>query len=392
MKAYLKRAHALHDELVANRRHLHEHAEVGDELPMTTRYVAERLKEMGHEPVEIAKNALKAVVGGKKSGKAFLLRGDMDALPLQEESGLPFACKTGAAHACGHDLHTAMLLGAARMLKERENELHGTVTLMFQPAEEIFIGAKSMIDNGILKNPDVDAAFCIHVAADKPVGYLGYNKGYMMASTDAFQIDVHGKGCHGAMPHTGVDPINAAAHIHIALQEILSREISAAESAVITVGQFNAGTAMNIIPNLATMRGTIRAYSAATRELAIRRLKEIATGVAGTFNARADVEFAMGIPSVHCDKDMVEFMMAMLEGAGVEGFTLAERSSMGSEDFAFVAEAVPSAFLALGGALADESKRYAAHNPRIVFDEDCLPIGAAAYAAFAETWLKKQII
>ena len=205
---YFKRAMELKEETISNRRHIHQNAEVGLILPKTKKFVMEKLKEYGYEPEECG-HGIKAII--EKKGKVFLLRADMDALPMGEESGLEFACNTGTeAHTCGHDIHTSMLLTAAKMLKENEDKLEGTVKFMFQPAEENFLGSKNMIENGILENPKVDAALAYHVAAGKmPVGIYMYNdNGTMMYSVDGFQIDIKGKGSHGAYPQNSIDPIN----------------------------------------------------------------------------------------------------------------------------------------------------------------------------------------
>ena len=387
MKEILKKAEKIKEVIVADRRYLHQNPEVGNDLPVTVAYVKKRLTEMGYQPQEVSKSGVSALAGGKKGGKTVLLRGDMDALPMREDSGLPFQSEIEAAHTCGHDMHTAMLLGAAALLKQMENELNGSVKLMFQPAEELLLGAKAMIDAGILDNPKVDAAFAIHVAADRGVGEFGYDREYTHSSSDSFHIDIKGKGSHGAMPHMGIDPINVAAHIHIALQEILAREISAAESAIVTIGQLTAGNATNIIPESAHMKGTVRAYSAPVRELALRRLREISENIGRAFNAEVVLTFPASAPSVFNDGETVDFMLDVLKEGG---FALQKRRSMGSEDFAFVAERVPSAFLALGAGTADKSRRVALHNPQVLLDEDALPIGAAVYAALAKKWLERN--
>ena len=390
MKEFLLRANAMMETLVADRRHLHANPEVGDELPKTVAYVKKRLEAMGYEPQDLAKSGVVALAGGKKSGKTFLLRADMDALPMEEKTGLPFAATNGWCHSCGHDLHTAMLLGAAALLKEMEDELQGTVKLMFQPAEEKLTGARDMVAAGLLENPKVDAAFGMHVGADQPIGVFGYNTTYQYASSDSFQIDIQGKGAHGAMPHLGVDPINVACHIHIALQEIVAREVSAYETLVVTVGQVAAGNAVNIIPDTARMLGTIRAYNASVRELAVRRVVEISENVAKAFGATAVTTYTGSAPSMLCDKNVVELMLRLLKGADMEGAQFNERKTMGSEDFAFVSDKVPSAFLSLGAANKDPGKRVGFHNPTIEFDEDAMPFGAAIYAAMAKHWLAEN--
>lgn len=388
MKGLLKTAQAMGETLVADRRYLHGIPEVGHELPQTTAYVKKRLAEMGYDPKDVGNSGIVALVGGKKGGdRVMLLRADMDALPLKEESGLPFASVNGNCHACGHDIHTAMLLGAAQLLKDMEDDLPGTVKLMFQPAEETFTGARSMLEAGVLENPKVGAAFGIHTGPHLPLGTFGSNPACSHASTDLFDITIQGKGAHGAMPHNGVDPINVAAHIHIALQELLAREVNAQDTLVVSVGQLIAGQAANIIPDTAMMKGTIRAYTPAVRNLAVRRVQEIAEYTSKAFNATARVDISGGIPPLSQNAAMVALLLDLLQSSGLENPGFVEHKTMGSEDFSFIASAVPAAFLCLGCAPTDESKRFALHNPRIVFNEDCLPIGAAIHTAMAKYWL-----
>ena len=230
MNKYLARANQLVPELVENRRHFHRHPEVRNELFETVKYVKAQLEDMGYQVQEICQCGLVVLAGGKKPGKCILIRGDMDALPMPEDTGLEFSSENpGAMHACGHDLHMAMLLGAAKLLKEHEDEIEGTVKICCQPNEETFGGAKAMIEAGVLENPHVDAAFAIHVGSMADVGTLDYGKGLTMGSADGFSIHVKGKGCHGAAPNSGISPINIGVHIYLALQELLAREVNPAE-------------------------------------------------------------------------------------------------------------------------------------------------------------------
>ena len=221
----LERAKAILPEMTANRRFLHQNPELGMNLKVTTEFVMEKLREMGIEPKLCGGCGVTALIGKKEDGPVFLLRADMDALPMKEESGLPFAAKGDTAHCCGHDMHTAMLLGAAKILKEQEEELPGRVKLMFQPGEETLEGAKAMIADGILENPHVDAAMGVHMAPLAPAGFVGYNAGVVCNSSDLLEISIEGKGGHGASPHHSVDPINVGLHIHLALQELIAREV-----------------------------------------------------------------------------------------------------------------------------------------------------------------------
>ena len=274
---FLERAMELKEELTANRRWLHQHPELDLETKETTAFVTEKLREMGCNPVPVSPNGV-LVTLGPSTGKTFLLRADMDALPIQEESGLPFASSTdGKAHCCGHDLHTAMLLGAAKLLKERESELTGTVKLLFQPGEENMKGAKAMIRQGILESPHVDAAMAIHVNSVVPTGKLLVFTGPACASSDLFTIKIKGRGGHGSTPNKTIDPLNVAAHILISLQELQARELKAGETGVLTIGSIQGGDTFNVIPSEAVMKGTIRTYSSEVQELLIRRMKETCT-------------------------------------------------------------------------------------------------------------------
>ena len=277
---YYERALQLRDETVAHRRWFHRNAEVGLNMPNGQAYVLEELKKLGIE-AQPCGHGVSATIG--KPGKCILLRADMDALPMAEESGLDFACPTGTeAHCCGHDFHVAMLLTAAKMLKENEDALEGTVKFMFQPAEETFEGARDMIENGILENPAPDVALAYHVTSGKmPTGiYMYNNNGTMMFSVDGFRITVRGRGSHGAYPHAGIDPINIACHIYLALESLIAREVDPAKANVLTVGKFNAGNANNIIPETAVLEGTIRSNDKASRELLVRRMQEVAVRTA----------------------------------------------------------------------------------------------------------------
>lgn len=396
----MEKALEIQDVIVKDRRYLHENAEVHDELPITTAYVIKRLKEMGYEPEEISKSAVVATVGGKKPGKVFLLRADMDALPIEEETDLEFKSKTSNMHACGHDLHTSMLLGAAKILKDYEDDINGTVKLMFQPAEETLVGAKEMVDAGVLEDPKVDAAMMIHVFAglEIPSGMVMFpSDGVASASSDWFKIDIIGKGCHGAMPNMGVDPLNVLSHLHIALQEINSRELVPGDMVALTIGEMHGGNTSNVIPDTAYMSGTIRTMNKETRKFIKERLVEMSNSVANTFRASAKVTFSSSCPSVIIDKDLREQIIDYTQAAlGAERVLDLKKINMqgqgfGSEDFAFVSEKVPSVIVGLGAGAPSEGYIYPQHHPKIKFNEDVLHIGAAVYAEVAMKWLENNI-
>lgn len=375
--------------LVENRRYFHTNAETGLALPKAVAYVTEKLREYGLEPV-LCGHGVTATVG--RPGKTLLLRADMDALPMAEESGLSFACGSGnAAHTCGHDMHAAMLLTAAKLLKEDEESLPGTVKFMFQPAEETFEGAADMIRAGVLRDPVPDAALAIHVAPGKlPIGTYMYNAGgTMMLSVDTFRVTVRGKGAHGAYPHLSVDPINIGVHVHLALQELIARECDPAGANLLTVGQFTAGTAANIIPEECVLRGTVRTDSAATRDKLKRRIKEVSEGTAAVFGGSAEVEFSNGVAPLVCDAALTREMAGYIDELGVPGSAgYGGVSSSASEDFAHIAEAVPSAFFYVSAGFTDGREDYPSHNPKVTFNEDALPVGAAVLVHCAKRWLQ----
>lgn len=384
-----KRALELQDETIANRRWFHTNAEVGLHMPKARTYVTDRLKEYGLVP-KICGEGVTATLG--KGGSVLLLRADMDALPIPEESGEPFACPTGTeAHACGHDFHAAMMLTAAKILKEHEDELKGTVKFMFQPAEETFEGARNMIEYGVLEN--VDAALAFHVGPGRmPVGLFMYNSGgTMMYSVDGFKITVKGRGSHGAYPQNSIDPINIGVHIYLALEALIAREADPSKSCVMTVGSFNAGAAANIIPDTAVLQGTIRTNDTVCRDLLVRRMKEVAVRTAEVYGGTAGIEMISEVPPLICDTKLTEEMVSYMTEQNIPGLTpVPGISASASEDFASVAELVPTAYMYLSAGYLDERGEAPAHNPKVRFNEDVCPIGAGSLAHCAVRWLENH--
>lgn len=383
-----EKALQLQQETAAHRRYLHSHAEAGLDLPMARDYVMQTLRSYGLDP-KLCGHGVTATLGS--GGKCILLRADMDALPMAEESGESFASTTDAAHTCGHDFHAAMLLTAAKLLKEQEAELPGRVKFMFQPAEETFQGAKDMIENGILE--DVDAALAFHVTSGRmPLGlYMYNNTGTMMASVDGFRIHIQGKGAHGAYPQNSIDPINIAVHTYLALEALIAREADPEKMCVLTVGKFQAGTAPNIIPETATLEGTIRTNDPENREKLVRRMKETADLTAKVYGGSATVTMTSGVAPLICDKALTTELVGYMDGLGVPGsFGYAGVTANASEDFASVAENVPACFMHLSAGFPDERGDWPLHNPKVLFNEDVLPTGAAAYAHCAMQWLKNH--
>ena len=397
----LAEAEALQPQLQKWRRTIHRNPEIGFDLPKTRALVKQALTEMGYQPQDCGKAGILALAGGKRPGKTILLRGDMDALPIFEESGEVFASEVpGRMHGCGHDMHTAMMLGAARLLKAHEDELEGTVKLEFQPAEEIFQGSPDMLAHGLLEAPHVDAAVMFHVLGGMPLPLgevLVPGGGITMASCEQYHIVVHGKGGHGSMPENCIDPITAAAHIHIALQEINARELSQNDFGVLTTGRFAAGAASNVIPDTAEMWGTIRTTDPENKSGALikQRMTEIAQGVAAAFRCTAEVTFSDFCPCMVVDetlsKDAFGYLSDLL-GQGVMDMTslTGGKPGGGSEDFAFVSHEVPtvSLFLACGGPA--QGCRYSQHHPKVRFDDSVLYKGSAAYGYVAMRWLAEH--
>lgn len=391
-------AEQIRDTIIANRHHLHQIPELGLDLPQTAAYVEEKLREMGYEPKRIGSSGIVAIAG-KGDGKCFLIRADMDALPIEEAADVDFKSTNGRMHACGHDCHTSMLLGAAQLLKNHEDEIEGQVKLMFQPAEETMDGGKMMVDSGVLENPHVDAAMGEHVfsAMPFPVGSVALMGAKMkMAAVDWFTIRITGKGCHGAMPNTGVDPLNVMSHIHLALQTINSRELDPSDNLVLTIGQMHGGQTSNVIPNDAMMSGTIRTLKNETRTMVKSRMEAIVSTIATAFGAQAHVEWGSGCPVLIQNEALYKEVKGYLRG--LDGVTLIDLDElgvqsvggMGSEDFAHVANEVPSVFLGIPAGTPQEGYVHPQHHPKARFRDDALPFGAAAYAHVAMEWLKNN--
>lgn len=398
MKIILEEAKKLKDSIIKDRRYLHQNAELGLDLPITTDYVITKLRKMGYDPQLISDSAVVATAG-KKTGKTFLIRADMDGLPIAEETDLEYKSKTQNMHACGHDCHTAMLLGAAQILKNHEDELEGTVKLMFQPGEEQLAGAKAMVKAGVLENPRVDAAAMIHIFSGTPANagtLIIPEGGYVSSSGDMFHIDIKGKGGHGAMPHTSVDPLNVASHIHIALQEIIAREMPPDSTAVITIGQMHGGNAANIIPDTAFIEGSIRAFDKDERKFMKKRLVELAESISTAFRASATAEYRMECPSVYNDPELHESIVKinrdLLGDENIKNmdFIYPGGKMTGSEDFGYVSEMVPTVMMILSGGSIEEGYPYPQHHPKVNFNEDIFYIGSAVYANTAIEWLRSN--
>lgn len=386
----LTAAQEIKQEILADRRTIHQHPEVGTHLPVTKSYVIKRLVESGYEPQKLCDSGIVATITGKDTGRCILLRADMDALNIQEQTDLDFKSENGAMHACGHDMHTAMLLGAAKLLRQYQAQLNGTVKLVFQPDEEGFTGAKSMLAAGVLNDPKPQVGMALHVNSGTPSGLVLCGRGTFMAGCTLFRIHIHGVGCHGAMPETGVDPLNIAAHVYLSLQELISREIAAKQPAVVTIGHMQGGQAPNIIPQDAILEGTIRTFDRELTAHIMQRIEAIAQCTAQAFRGSAEVIELASAPPLVNDPDLVNAMGDLAQQlVGQNAVYRLDEGGMGSEDFASYTYELPCAYLLLGAGTPNENPLYGKpmHNEKVVFNEDILPLGAALHTWCALNWL-----
>ncbi|MBM3285950.1 MAG: amidohydrolase [Candidatus Eisenbacteria bacterium] len=373
--------------MVFFRRDLHAHPELGFKETRTAAKIAERLSESyGNVRTGIARTGVSALLEPPgASGRAILFRADMDALPVQEESASDYASRVpGVMHACGHDGHIAILLHAARLAARSPASIRGAVRFVFQPAEEGPGGAAPMIQEGILKDPPIEAAFGLHLWSGLPTGRVAVTSGPMMAAADEFDLIVHGRGGHGAYPHEAVDAVVVASQIVVALQTVVSRNADPIQTAVLSIGQFNAGQAFNVIAETAHLRGTIRAFRSDVREKLIRRLREVSEGVAAALGARCEFVFKEHYPPTVNDPRMADFAAALAaEVVGPEN-VVRDLVSMGGEDMSFFLREVPGAYLFLGAGNDAGGTAHPHHSPRFDFDEEAMPIGVEIFLRIME--------
>lgn len=381
----LEEAQQLAEEMRSWRRALHARPELSGQEKNTARFIAAELRKMGFAPVERVGDTYGLYADLRvDGGPAVALRADFDALPIREETGVDYASTApGVMHACGHDAHTAMLLGAARLLRQHKDRLECSVRLIFQPHEEHFPGgASAMIGGGALQG--VGAIFGIHVCTNLPFGELGTRPGPFMAAVNPLKMVVTGKGGHAAMPDQCIDPVVAAAHIIVALQTIVSRSIPITEPAVVSITQLQAGTADNIIPNQAVLHGTIRTFDEDLRKQVCHRVREMTMGVAAAHRAAADVHISPGYPVLVNDKQLTERALDAARSVGFDERRLVTLAPQGGgEDFAYYCQEVPGVFVFLGAANEAKDCVYPHHHPRFNIDEDVLPWGAALHTQFA---------
>lgn len=377
------------EDLVALRRDLHQHPELAFEEFRTSGIVAEHLQKLDLEVrTGVAKTGVVANIDGGQPGPTLLLRADMDALPITEETQAPYASLTkGKMHACGHDGHTAILLTAARYLAAHRDHLRGRVRLVFQPAEEGPGGAAPMISEGVLDG--VSAAVGLHLWTNLPVGTATVCAGPMMAAADEFKITVRGDGAHAAQPHQGIDPILVGSHIVAAVQSLVSRNVDPLDSAVVSVTNFHAGDAYNVIPPSALLRGTVRTFRESVRQHLKKRLRELAEGQAASFGARVDYSYREGYPPLVNDPDITR----LVEGACREVLALPphlpDARTLGGEDMAYYLREVPGCFFFLGAANPEKNAHFGHHHPRFDIDEQALPVGVELLVRIAESYLGK---
>ncbi|MEH7375436.1 M20 metallopeptidase family protein [Neobacillus drentensis] len=381
----LARAEEIKEELIKYRRYLHQNPEIGFDLPKTVAYVEEILKNMGLEPIEVGTSGLVVTIG-KGKGKTLLLRGDMDALPLKENTNLQFKSTNEFMHACGHDIHTTFMLGAAKLLKEKENEINGTVKIMFQPAEEIGAGAKDMVGNGLLENPKVDAALALHVDPSLEVGKFGYKPGIAASSLDGFFLKVQGKGGHSSEPQKAIDPLMIINAVYTQLNSLVGKEVDPREMAVLVIGKMGGGTVANIIPDSAHLDATLRTFNPKVRNYLFKRVPEIIDATVKMLRGTYSLE-TVSTPSLFNNEELCEQMAPYVkEVIGENNLEVNKEPLAGTEDFSYISNIVPTMFMWAGANGLGENN-YPLHNPNVIMDEGVIPLGVAVVVQTAINWL-----
>ncbi|WP_456341480.1 M20 metallopeptidase family protein [Thermovibrio sp.] len=390
----LSLAEELKDEVIEWRRYIHMYPELSGREFNTAEFVAERLREFGVDEVIENFAGSTAVVGlirGKKDGPTVALRADMDALPTEEKTGKPYASKIkGVMHSCGHDAHTAMLLGAAKLLCQMRDRIHGSVKLIFQPCEERHDckGAKWLVENGVLENPKVSAIFALHVFPELPSGVVGTKPGPFLASSDVFRVRIKGKSTHASRPHQGIDPVVISAQAVNTLHHIVSRYVDPLEPAVLTIGKIEGGFAENVIPDEVRFEGTIRTLNHEVRKRIPKLMEKALWGITTAYGGAYEFEFEEGTPPLINDEKTTLFAIGkMRELLGEDRVVLLERPTMGGEDFSVYLQHVPGTFIRLGIRNEEKGIVYPLHNPRFDVDEDALPVGVAVESYLALEWL-----
>lgn len=368
--------------LIAIRRDIHAHPELAFEETRTAGRVAEELTRLGvAHRTGVGRTGVVGLIEGGRPGPVLVIRADMDALPITEQTGLPFASEEpGRMHACGHDVHTSTLIGVAAVLKDLAPQLAGSIKLVFQPAEEALGGAAAMLADGVLEAPDVALALGFHNHPDMPVGRFGYCRGACLAASDRFEITVNGRSGHAAHPETAIDPIVAAAHLITQLQTVVSREIDPVRPAVVTVGAIHGGSAVNIIPDSVVFRGTVRTLDPGARDVAEAAIRRFCEGSAATLRVRSDLEYVRGVPPLVNDDTVLDRTVSAVAAQLGE---VIDRGppSLGGEDFALIAERVPSFQLRIGSGQPGRNDKL--HNSAYQPDERCIALGVEALSRAA---------
>jgi amidohydrolase len=367
------------EDLIALRRDFHRHPELSFAEERTAGIISDRLQKLGYDRVErVAGTGMVGVLRGGEPGKTLLIRADIDALPIQEANDVDYRSQEpGKMHACGHDGHTAIGLVVADVLAQHRAALHGTVKLAFQPAEERIAGAQPMVEAGVMRDPDVDAVIGLHIWNNNRVGTVGVHAGPIFASADGVTFRVRGRGGHGAMPHLNIDPIVAAAQIVIALQTLVSREISPLNPAVVTIGSIHGGTAFNVVADEVEMQGTVRAFAPEDRELLVRRVADLARDVAHGLRAECQVEMQRGCPPCINDPAISEIVRRAAVATVGEANIDSEAMTTGSDDMAYFLNGAPGCYFLVGSQNPAKGCTAPHHSARFNFDEDALPIGAS---------------
>ncbi len=389
---FLDEALQLNNYIIERRRDFHQHPELGLEETRTAGIVADTLKELGLEVTTgVGVTGVVGLLRGKQDLPVLLLRFDMDALPIQEETGVEYASKNpGKMHACGHDSHVAVGLTVAKMLAAKKDSLPGTIKFVFQPAEEGAGGAEKMVADGVLTNPKPDWSMAMHVWNEKPVGWYGVTTGPAMAGAHIFSVKLIGKGGHGAQPHKTVDPIVASAQIITALQTINSRNVDPLDTAVVSVCRVDSGTAFNVIPSEADLEGTIRTFKPEVFDLVERRLKEIVVSIAEAMGCKAEISIQQVTYPVDNDQDMAKLMVDVIKSVDQNAKITTTFQTMGSEDFSFMMTDIPGCFIFVGSANPKKGLDFGHHHPKFNIDEACLPYAAAVLAQGAIEILEKK--
>lgn len=388
----LQQAGKLKEQIIAWRRDFHQHPELSFEETRTSQAVAEHLRKLGLEvQTGVGHTGVVAVLRGLEPGPTIALRADMDALPIQDQKQVGYASKVpGKMHACGHDAHTSILMGAAQFLTHLGRPERGNIKFIFQPAEEGGGGAKVMIDDGVLKDPQVDAVAGLHVFPPVPTGQITAVKGVGCAAADFIKIKVIGRGGHAAHPHTAVDSITVAAEVISALQHIASRQVDPLDSVVITLGKIQGGSASNVIAPEVELQGTVRTLNPSLREQMPERIEKVIKGVTEALGATYEFVYDMGYPSIVNNDRMVDLVLETADQVLGEGRWQLVKPSMGGEDFSYYTHEVPGVFFRLGVGNEQKNAIYPLHHPLFDIDEDGLPIGVALLSAVALNYLKQS--